>query len=91
MKNEKITEDNMFYHIGKRHSLISAVMYIDYYIQELKKEVKEREDKEKLRPFIICHAYIIAQHHSDLKNFQEFVTSLTEKRREGCNRYIFGR
>lgn len=79
MKNEKITEDNMFYHIGKRHSLISAVMYIDYYIQELKKEVKEREDKEKLRPFIICHAYIIAQHHSDLKNFQEFVTSLTEK------------
>lgn len=79
MKNEKITEDNMFYHVGKRHSLISAVMYIDYYIQELKKKVKEREDKEKLRPLIICHAYIIAQHHSDLKNFQEFVVSLTEK------------
>lgn len=79
MKNEKITEDNMFYHIGKRHSLISAVMYIDYYIQELKKKVKEREDKEKLRPLIICHAYIIAQHHSDLKDLQEFVVSLIKK------------
>lgn len=79
MKNEKITEDNVFYHIGKRHSLISAVMYLDYYIQELKKKVKENADKEKLRPFIICHAYIIAQHHSDLKDFHDFFISLTEK------------
>lgn len=79
MKNEKITEDNIFSHIGRKHSLLSAIMYIDYYKEELRKQVKTREDKGKLRPFIIYHAYIIAQHHSDLKDFQAFVTSLKEK------------
>ena len=78
MSNREITEKNMFAHMGKKHSLISAVMYIDYYVQELKKEVKEKEDKQKLRPLIIYHAYVIAQHHSDLKDFQKFQSSLIE-------------
>ena len=53
-------------------------MYIDYYVEELKQKVKEKEDKEKLRPLIIYHAYVIERHHSDLKNFQEFISSLKE-------------
>lgn len=78
MHNQQIAKNNMFWHIGKRHSLISAIMYIDYYVEELKQKVKEKEDKEKLRPLIIYHAYVIERHHSDLKNFQEFISSLKE-------------
>lgn len=76
MHNKQIVENNMFWHIGKKHSLISTIMYMDYYVDELKKKVKEKEEKEKLRPFIIYHAYVIERHHSDLKNFQEFLSSL---------------
>ena len=78
MKNQYVAENNMFWHIGKRHSLISAVIYIDYYIEELKKTVKDKEDKAKLRPFIIYHAYVIERHHSNLNDFQEFLLSLKE-------------
>lgn len=79
MKNKKITEENMFGHLGKKHSLISAVLYIDYYLGELRKKVKDKEDKNKLRPFLVYHGYVIAHHHSDLKNFKEFVDSLKEE------------
>lgn len=79
MQNSKITESNMFRHLGRKHSLLSAIMYIDYYKEELRRRVKTKSDKEKLRPFIIYHSYIIAQHHSDLKDFQEFITLLKEK------------
>ena len=79
MKNKKITEENMFLHLGKKHSLISAVFYIDYYRGELRQKVKDKGDRNKLRPFLIYHGYVIAHHHSDLKNFKEFVDSLKEK------------
>lgn len=78
MKNKKITEENMFGHLGKKHSLISAVLYIDYYLGELRKKVKDKEDKNKLRPFLVYHGYVIAHHHSDLRNFKEFISSLKE-------------
>lgn len=79
MQNTEITESNMFSHLGRKHSLLSAIMYIDYYKEELRRRVKTKSDKEKLRPFIIYHSYVIAQHHSDLKDFQEFITVLKEK------------
>ena len=79
MQNSEITESNMFSHLGRKHSLLSAIMYIDYYREELKRRVKAKADKEKLRPFIIYHSYVIAQHHSDLKDFQGFITLLKEK------------
>lgn len=79
MQNSEITESNMFSHLGRKHSLLSAIMYIDYYKEELRRRVKAKADKEKLRPFIIYHSYVIAQHHSDLKDFQGFITLLKEK------------
>ena len=79
MQNYEITESNMFSHLGRKHSLLSAIMYIDYYKEELRRRVKAKADKEKLRPFIIYHSYVIAQHHSDLKDFQGFITLLKEK------------
>ena len=79
MQNSEITESNMFSHLGRKHSLLSAIMYIDYYREELKRRVKAKADKEKLRPFIIYHSYVIAQHHSDLKDFQGFITLLEKE------------
>ena len=79
MQNSEITESNMFSHLGRKHSLLSAIMYIDYYKEELRRRVKAKADKEKLRPFIIYHSYVIAQHHSDLKDFQGFITLLEKE------------
>lgn len=79
MQNSEITESNMFSHLGRKHSLLSAIMYIDYYREELKRRIKAKADKEKLRPFIIYHSYVIAQHHSDLKDFQGFITLLEKE------------
>ena len=52
--------------IGTRHSLLSAVLYMDYYLKRVKEEVKEKEEKKLLKMCILLHSYVISRHHSDL-------------------------
>ena len=42
MQNSEITESN---DLGRKHSLLSAIMYIDYYKEELRRRVKAKADK----------------------------------------------
>lgn len=60
----------------KNHSLLSALMFTDIYI----KEIKERFKGKKLYPFVVAFAYIISRHHSDLEdaNITEFGEKLSD-------------
>ena len=66
--------------IGTRHSLLSAVLYLDYYLKRVKEEVKEKEEKKLLKMCILFHSYVISRHHSDLCSFQEFLEDLEENK-----------
>ncbi|WP_083588825.1 CRISPR-associated helicase/endonuclease Cas3 [Clostridium sp. Marseille-P3244] len=76
MKNARVKDDEAFLCINSKHSLISAVLYLDFYLQKLREEVKEAEEREKIRPLILYHSYLISRHHTDLCDFDLFLEEM---------------
>lgn len=56
--------------VGSKHSIISSVFYLDYYIGIINLAVKNetiyKSDGEKLKDFAYIYSYIISRHHGDL-------------------------
>ena len=44
-----VKEDTVFSCVKSKHSLISAILYLDYFDQKLKERVEKKEEREKLR------------------------------------------
>lgn len=76
MRNIHVQNHQEFACAGSRHSLISSVLYIDYYLEELKNTGIDRKERKFLRTIIIYHAYLIARHHSDLGEFEAYLNVL---------------
>jgi CRISPR-associated endonuclease/helicase Cas3 len=60
-----------FSQIGSKHSIISSVLYIDYYIKRVTKLPKS--DVNEILLFLYLNAYVIAKHHGDLDVFYKFL------------------
>lgn len=78
MENNRLREKSVFTSIGSRHSMISSIIYLDYYLTRLKESVKDRDVRKKLRLFLVLHAYIIERHHSNICKFSKYLESLEE-------------
>lgn len=78
MKNRNITEKSVFSCVAGRHSMISAVLYMEYFQKKLRTTSLKKEDKKILQRFVFLHAYMIERHHSDLRDFSAFLESLEE-------------
>lgn len=72
LKNDKIEIQADFSGIGSRHSVVSAVIYLDYFLNRLKEQDLPVEEKKRIRPLIVFMAYIIDRHHSGLDDFELF-------------------
>lgn len=77
--NNKITDKEIFLGLGSKHSIISSVLYIDYFIEEIE-QYKNIDKKiyKKLSQILFLNGYIISRHHGDLSGFSEFVNSFDE-------------
>ena len=77
MKHPEFLSWDQDYKIGPRHSILSAILYLDYFLGKLKKWKAEQEiGKELLRSvscIIFLNSYAIARHHSDLGKFEAYV------------------
>ena len=84
--DNKILDEEIFIGLGSRHSIISSVLYIDYYIDKVN-SYKKYKDKsfDKLSQILILNAYIISRHHGDLNEFQSIVNSLQDDQAEDGN------
>lgn len=67
---------------GNRHSILSSVLYMDYYDKRIRETGGKLE--KKLCVLLLCNAYAIARHHSGLISLKDFIESLLY----GCNREI---
>lgn len=68
-ENSNKTESN--------HSMASAIMYLNYYIEYIKNNNKlNRIAQQKLSYFTFLNGYIISKHHGDLSNFGMFLSDL---------------
>lgn len=61
--------------IGSNHAIVSAILYLDYYLKQLDEwEVSiERQQKYRLIAMIFLNSYIISRHHTDLTSFKKYV------------------
>lgn len=71
MDNDYIEYAEEFCIVDSQHSIISAVLYIDYFMDKVLSLVKE--DRVCIRPFLFFNAYIISKHHGDLDEFKKFL------------------
>ena len=77
--NNNINEDTWaFSPVGSRHSIISSVLYIDYYLDKVL-SIENKEEKKKLRLILFVNAYVISKHHSSLDEFFDFLNTFISK------------
>lgn len=75
MKN-KISDGKEFKEIKSNHSIISSVLYIDYFYRKIMSLGKN--EKSILLNFLFINAFIISKHHSNLDNFESFIGKFEE-------------
>lgn len=54
-----------------KHSIVSSILYIDYFIDEVK--ALDKNSRMKMLEYIFLNAYIISKHHGSLDNFERFL------------------
>lgn len=73
-----LKEDVIYFsQLNTKHSIISSVLYIDYYLNRIL-QLENKEEKKVLRTILFVNAYIISKHHSSLDKFEEFLNSFIE-------------
>lgn len=61
---------------GSRHSLLSAVIYLNHFMNRIKESETDRE-QQILRGLCLMNGFVIAKHHSDLYDFGKFLGDFT--------------
>lgn len=74
MNNDLKMNIRNFNKLGTRHSIISAILYLDYFLEKIK-EI-EKDEKFFLRSCIFINSYIISKHHGDLNEFYSYLEDL---------------
>lgn len=62
---------DLFQDVHSKHSIISSVLYIDYFTDDVNS--LEKEDRKILRQYLFLNAYVISRHHGGLDSFKKFL------------------
>lgn len=76
MENDRVEYSEEFCIIDSQHSIISSVLYIDYFMDRVLNLSKD--DRVCIRPFLFFNAYIISKHHGNLDEFEKFLYCFDE-------------
>lgn len=66
--------------IGSRHSILSSVFYLDYFLGKINemwgaKQLIKKSEAEILKDFAYIYSYIISRHHGELKEFETYMAN----------------
>lgn len=75
MQNPESRRASQFNSLGSKHSCISAVLYMDYYDQQIM-QLSDRSEKKLLKYFMVMHSYTIDRHHSSLSSMNDYMHNL---------------
>lgn len=78
-KNKKVPIKILDGLSGSDHSLFSAVIYLDYFLEEIEKSSYSKKDKSLLTLLVWINAYVISRHHSDLEKMIDFTSKFKAK------------
>ena len=65
--------------IGSEHSMLSAVIYLNYYMTKIMAQGVEKQVQKTLKGICLINAYIISRHHSNLGKMEEFVIQFAKR------------
>lgn len=74
MERKEIGKVPAYRSAKNEHSILSAVLYMDYYDDRIREAGGIAE--KKLCALMLCNAYAIARHHTDLVSVKSFIESL---------------
>lgn len=60
--------------VGSKHSILSAVLYLNYFLDEVS-TIENLSERKILRDFIYIHSFLIAKHHGALTELQIYLDS----------------
>lgn len=63
---------------GSRHSLLSAIIYLNHNMYKINEVTQVKEEQTILRGFCLINAYVISRHHSKLGSFSNFLEEFDE-------------
>lgn len=61
---------------GTEHSLLSSILYIDYFWDKIEEYSLEKREKKQLKILAAEHAFIISRHHGNLNEFETYIKKL---------------
>lgn len=64
--------------VGSKHSILSAVFYLDYFLERVK-QAGNQEERKLLKDLVYIHSFLIAAHHGRLKEFEKYLESFEEE------------
>lgn len=82
MKNQEFKNKKGLDCNNSKHSMLSALIYINYYYNKLKYH-NQKQDIPMLILFLLLNAYVISKHHGGLDKFDEFKDKMLEEGNEG--------
>lgn len=76
MNNKKMPELEKENNTDTAHSLLSSIIYLDYYLYQIKKTgILGKKEKKVLKRIIWENAFIISRHHGDLVKMDAYLCS----------------
>ena len=75
MKND-IGNTEIFQDLHTKHSILSAILYIDYFMSDVEK--LDKVSKNIIIEYLFLNAYVISRHHGGLNGFQKFLDRFSE-------------
>lgn len=73
-------EMKRFLPLSSKHSLFSAVLYINTFARKIKELIENKEERRYCIYFLFCNAFVISRHHSGLSSFDKFLQSFSDGR-----------
>lgn len=74
--NAQFKKEKSIHNLNSEHSIISAIIYLQYFLPWIKELDKAK--KKKLRFLLFINAYVISRHHSGLAAFEKFINGFGE-------------
>ena len=77
MKNSLFSKENGDITLGSDHSIVSAILYLEFFLTKCMNFPKEIRDRFMLLTYV--NAYVISKHHGNLDRFGKFLDAFNEE------------
>lgn len=84
MKNSQYEISDIACLDSTKHALFSSAIFIDYYSEQIKQRIGNKDEMERMHSIMLIDSYIISRHHVDLTAFSSYLDEFEEGGKLNC-------